>query len=105
EEFGRRERQLVSLARRAGLPGAAAIEPLTRAPRAVELLVEVIRDARFERARPFVVGRDETRDGRLDEGRLLGVEEEIGCRLRLRTRWWHREIAAGRGNLAVLLCG
>src|SRR5262249_12014984 len=74
-EFGGREGELVALARSAGLPGAAAVKPLASAPRAIQLLVNIIRNASFESARPFVVRWDKTRNRSLDEGCFFGVEE------------------------------
>jgi hypothetical protein len=44
KELCRRERQLITLRRRTRLPGAAAIQAFTGAPRAAELLVDVVGD-------------------------------------------------------------
>ena len=58
EELLRRERQLVALLRRRVAERPLEIQPGPRAPRAGELLVDEVRDARLERARPEVVRRD-----------------------------------------------
>src|SRR5262249_2050983 len=84
EQFGRREGQLVALAWRTLLPRPAAIETFAGAPGAAELLVDVVRDPRFARTRPLIVGRNQARNRCLDEGRLVAVEEEVGRRLDLR---------------------
>jgi hypothetical protein len=77
-----REWQLVALTWRSRLPGAAAIEPLAGTPRAGQLLIDVVRHTRFDRAAPLVVLGDQARDGHFDEGRLVGIEEQV-CRLLL----------------------
>src|SRR5258706_3985885 len=61
EEFGRRVRQLVALAWRSRPPRPAPGEPLPRAPRACKLLVDVIGNTRFDRARPLIIGGEERR--------------------------------------------
>ena len=78
EEFGRREGQLVALARRTRLPRTAAVEPLARAPGAGQLLVDVVRNAGFECARPIGRRRESDARRRLDERGFLVVEKQIG---------------------------
>jgi hypothetical protein len=75
--LGRGQRQLVPLGRRAGCPRAAAVEAFPRAPRAVQLPVEIGVDAGLQRAGADLVGRNEPDGGRLDERRFGGVEEQV----------------------------
>src|SRR6202007_1920928 len=82
EQFSRRERKLVSLAWRARLPGTAAVQTLPCPPCAPPLLVDEVRHASFDGARPSIVGRDQTSDRGHDEGNLFVVQEQIGGRLR-----------------------
>src|SRR6185503_2012070 len=77
EQLSRRERQLIALARRSRLPRTAAVEPLAGAPRAAELLVDVIRHARFERARSGLVLRNQSSDRGFDERGFRRIEVHI----------------------------
>jgi hypothetical protein len=82
EKLCRRKRELITLAWRSRLPGAAPIEPFACAPRARKLFVDVIGHAGFKSAAPLVVFRDQPCDRRFDEGSLISIEKEV-CRLLL----------------------
>src|SRR3984957_16392046 len=75
EKLCRRKRELITLAWRSRLPGAAPIEPFARAPRARQLFVDVIGHASFKSAAPFVVFRDQPCDRCFDEGSLVSIEK------------------------------
>src|SRR5438132_568387 len=75
EQFRRREGKLVTLTWRPRLPGTAAIQPLARAPRATELLVDVVWNASLERPGPLFILWDQPRNRGLDEGGFFIVEE------------------------------
>ena len=74
----RRERQLVSLARRAGPQWTASIKALACTPRARKLLVDVVGHARLDGARPLIVGGNQSAHRGLDERGLFAVQEEVG---------------------------
>src|SRR5258708_38412854 len=78
KELRRRERQLIALRRRSLLPWAASIQPLARAPRAAQLLIEIIGNPGTHCAGPGLVGGDQPLAGRLDKQHLGGVEQEGG---------------------------
>jgi hypothetical protein len=77
KELCRREGQLVTLLRLAGLPRPASVKALTCAPRTGELSIDVRGGRRLECAGSEVVRRDETRDCGLDERAIIRVEERI----------------------------
>src|SRR5258707_3350914 len=77
KELRRRERQLIALRRRSLLPWAASIQPLARAPRAAQLLIEIIGNPGTHCAGPGLVGGDQPLAGRLDKQHFGGVEEEV----------------------------
>src|SRR6202023_2681306 len=83
EQFRRRVRKLVTLARGPCLPGTAAIESLARAPSAAQLLVDVVWNAGLERPGPLFILRDQALNRGLDEGEFLIVEKQVGRPLRL----------------------
>src|SRR5262249_8015731 len=92
-ELRRRERQLIALARQAYLPRPLHIEPLALAPGARERAVNVDVDADLAAFGRELVGRHHVIDQRLDESRLVKVQElrALGRRLgsgllRLRAR-------------------
>src|ERR1700736_5582127 len=78
KQFCRRERQLIPLTRGPRLPWTAAIQPLTRAPCAAQLLVQVIGNACAQRARSGLIRGDQPIARGFDEQRLLGIEEQVG---------------------------
>ena len=76
-ELRGRERQLVALARRAELPRALHVEAVALAPGAGERAVDVDVDAEIGALGAELVGRDHVIDQRLDERRLVEIEELI----------------------------
>src|SRR5262249_25621070 len=92
-ELRRRKRQLIALARQAYLPRPLHIEPLALAPGAAERAVDVDVDADLGAFRRELVGWHHVIDQRLDESRLVEVQELValgrrlgGGLLRLRAR-------------------
>src|SRR6516225_2357471 len=91
-ELRGRERQLVTLARHAYLPRPLHIEPLALAPGARERAVNVDVDADLGAFGRELVGWHHVIDQRLDESRLVKVQElvalgrRLGGLLRLRAR-------------------
>src|SRR6516164_5622107 len=92
-ELRGRERQLVTLARHAHLPRSLHVEPLALAPGARERAVNVDVDADLGAFGRELVGRHHVIDQRLDESRLVKVQELValgrrlgGGLLRLRAR-------------------
>src|SRR5258708_25357366 len=75
KELRRRERQLIALRRRSLLPWAASIQPLARAPRAAQLLIEIIGNPGTHCAGPGLIGGDQALAVRLHK-QLLGVVVE-----------------------------
>lgn len=72
-----RQRQLVTLTRRALLPRALHVEPFAVAPGARERAVDVDVDAEIGALGRERVGWDHVVHQRLDEGRLIEIEEFI----------------------------
>src|SRR5439155_22848912 len=58
EKFRRRERQLVTLTWRTGLPWAATVETFARSPCAAQLFIYIIRYTGFDRAAPLFIRRN-----------------------------------------------
>src|SRR5262249_60095280 len=92
-ELRRRKRQLIALARQAYLPRPLHIEPLALAPGAAERAVYVDVDADLGAFGRELVGWHHVIDQRLDESRLVEVQELValgrrlsGGLLRLRAR-------------------
>src|SRR5208282_2231612 len=79
KQFRGRERQLVALARRTGLPRSTSIETFADPPRASELLVDVVGNAGCMRAWPLIVFRDEPCHGRFNERCFLAVQKQVSC--------------------------
>src|SRR6266851_4616681 len=97
KELRRRERQLIALSRRSRLPWAASIQPLARAPRAAQLLIEIIGNPGTQCTRPRLIRGDQPFAGRLDKEHFGGVEEEVGRLGRLgNVRGFRR----GRGSVS-----
>jgi hypothetical protein len=109
EKLCRRKRELITLAWRSRLPGAAPIEPFACAPRARQLFVDVIGHAGFKSAAPFVVFRDQPGDRRFDKGGFVSIEKEVYGLLLLcdgRIRTGRRRSRVRRlGVRIVFLCG
>src|SRR5262247_1198802 len=80
----RRERRLIPLLRRSFGPRSLAVVARHRAPRTGELLVDEVGDPGLLRSRSELVGRDEARDGGLDELDLW--RSQVHVRLRQRCR-------------------
>src|SRR5262245_14468761 len=80
----RRERRLVPLLRRALRPRPLPVVARHRAPGTGELLVDEVGDAGFLRSGAELVGRDEARDGGLEELDLR--RSQVHVRLRQRCR-------------------
>src|ERR1700730_5547604 len=78
KQLCRREWQLITLTRRSRLPWAASIQPLARAPRAAQLLVEVVGNPRTQCTRSGLIRGDQPLAGCLKEGPRGGVEKEVG---------------------------
>src|SRR5262249_35663236 len=102
-ELRGRERQLVALARHTHLPRPLHIEPLALAPGARERAVDVDVDADLGAVGRELVGWHHVIDQRLDESRLVEVQELValgrrlgGGFLRLRARSWNGG-CGGRG--------
>src|SRR5262249_41047314 len=98
-----REWQLIALARQAYLPPPLHIEPLALAPGPRERAVDVDVDADFGAFRRELVGWHHVINQRLDESRLVEVQELVavgrrlgGGLLRLRAR--SRNGGCGRGG-------
>src|SRR5258705_1027628 len=58
EKFRRRERQLVTLTWRTGLPRAATVETFARSPCAAQLFIYIIRYTDFDRTAPLFIRRN-----------------------------------------------
>src|SRR5215469_4089448 len=80
-ELRRRERKLIALARYPRLPRPLRIEPIALAPGAGERAIDIDVDAHIGALGRELIGGHHVIDQRLDERRLLKIEERIaGCR-------------------------
>ena len=70
-----REGQLITLRRRSRLPWTAAVQPLTRAPRTAQLLIEIIGNPSAEGSRSHLVRRYQPLARGLDEKHAIAT----GC--------------------------
>src|SRR5262249_2172937 len=102
-----RERQLIALARQAYLPRPLHIEPFAFAPGPRERAVDVDVDADFGAFRRELVGWHHVINQRLDESRLVEVQELVtvgrrlgGGLLRLRAWSWNGGCGGRRGRAA-----
>ncbi len=106
-ELRRRERQLVALARHAGLPWSLHVEAIALAPGARKRAVDIDVDAEVGALRRELIGGHHVIDQRLDERRLLQIQEGItggrgsrGGLLRLRGRGQIQAAGRSRGGAA-----
>src|SRR5262249_31324147 len=90
--------QLIALARQAYLPRPLHIEPLALAPSARECAVDVEVDADLGAFGREVVGWHHVIDQRLDESRLVEVQELVALGRRFDGGLWRLQAGGGMGG-------